>query len=104
MLEGAVQVTPQRFEYESESEASHYLGIYRRDHSWEAESHLRDFRLQEEPVCWMLLGYVPGYTTNFSGTRCTTKRWPARVVVATTASFKGVWRSSWPDDQAIAQD
>ena len=65
MLEGAVQVAPELLEIDVASGRFH--GIFRWDHSWEVEVHLRDFGLQKEPVCWMLLGYASGYTSSFMG-------------------------------------
>ena len=65
MLEGAVQVTPVRFEADTSTGAFH--GEFEWIHSWEAEIHKRDFGVQESPVCWMLIGYASGYTSAFMG-------------------------------------
>jgi DNA-binding NtrC family response regulator len=65
MLEGAVQVTPLRFE--ADPQAGHFDGEFQWVHSWEAEVHQRDFGLQHDPVCWMLIGYASGYTSAFMG-------------------------------------
>ncbi len=65
MLEGAVQVTPEQLELDVAEGRFH--GIFRWDHSWEVEVHLRDFGPQKDPVCWMLLGYASGYTSAFMG-------------------------------------
>ncbi|QXL83758.1 sigma-54-dependent Fis family transcriptional regulator [Comamonas sp. NLF-1-9] len=65
MLEGAVQVTPELLQLDVGEGRFH--GIFRWDHSWEVESHLRDFGPQKDPVCWMLLGYASGYTSAFMG-------------------------------------
>lgn len=65
MLEGAVQVTPLCFE--ANPQTGHFFGEYQWEHSWEAEVHKRNFGLQTEPVCWMLIGYASGYTSAFMG-------------------------------------
>src|SRR5262245_34100443 len=65
MLEGAVQVTAEHFELDIA--AGTFNGIFRWDNSWEVETHVRDFGPQDEPVCWMLLGYASGYTSAFMG-------------------------------------
>jgi DNA-binding NtrC family response regulator len=65
MLEGSVQVTPERLDLDVGQGRFH--GIFRWDHSWEVEAHLRDFGPQKDPVCWMLLGYASGYTSAFMG-------------------------------------
>ena len=65
MLEGAVQVTPLRFEADATTGA--FYGEFEWIHSWEAEIHKRDFGVQEHPVCWMLIGYASGYTSAFMG-------------------------------------
>jgi len=65
MLEGSVQVTPELLDLDVGQGRFH--GIFRWDHSWEVEAHLRDFGPQKDPVCWMLLGYASGYTSAFMG-------------------------------------
>ncbi|MCZ2105059.1 MAG: sigma 54-interacting transcriptional regulator [Comamonadaceae bacterium] len=65
MLEGAVQVAPELVDIDVGQ--GHFHGIFRWDHSWEVEVHLRDFGPQQDPVCWMLLGYASGYTSAFMG-------------------------------------
>jgi len=65
MLEGAVQVTPEVLDIDVGE--GRYHGVFRWDHSWEVEAHLRDFGPQKDPVCWMLLGYASGYTSAFMG-------------------------------------
>lgn len=65
MLEGSVRVTPIRLEVDV-AKGSFY-GEFRWENSWEAEAHVREFGSQEDPVCWMLIGYASGYTTEFMG-------------------------------------
>ncbi|SDC80745.1 sigma-54-dependent Fis family transcriptional regulator [Paraburkholderia lycopersici] len=65
MLQGAVQVTPIRFE--ADPSTGRFYGEYRWEHSWEAEVHKRNFGPQTQPVCWMLIGYASGYTSAFMG-------------------------------------
>jgi DNA-binding NtrC family response regulator len=63
MLEGSVRVTP--IKLEMDITAGKFYGELRWDNSWEAEAHVREFGPQTEPICWMLLGYASGYTTEF---------------------------------------
>ena len=100
MLEGAVQVTPERFELDLE--AGHYLGIYRWDHSWEAETHVRHFGLQNEPVCWMLLGYASGYTSGFFGRRMLYKEVACHACGAECCRIEGRFQHEWPDGEEMA--
>ncbi len=65
MLEGAVQVTPLVFD--ADPATGHFGGEFQWVHSWEAETHKRDFGVQDYPVCWMLIGYASGYTSAFMG-------------------------------------
>ncbi len=102
MLEGAAQVTPQRFELDQE--AGHYLGIYRWDHSWEVDAHLRDFGIQSEPVCWMLLGYASGYTGAFFGRKTYYKEVRCRGCGADHCLIEGRFAEEWPDHEDLAQD
>lgn len=102
MLEGAVQVTPQRFELNLEE--SHYLGIYRWDHSWEADSSMRDFGVQPEPVCWTLLGYASGYTSAFFGRRVIYKETVCQGCGHGHCLIEGRFQEEWPDGEAMARD
>lgn len=102
MLEGAVKVTPQRFELDQE--AGHYLGIYRWDHSWEVDAHLRDFGIQTEPVCWMLLGYASGYTGAFFGRKTYYKEVMCRGCGADHCLIEGRFSDEWPDHADLAED
>jgi DNA-binding NtrC family response regulator len=65
MLEGSVRVTPIRLDMDIS--AGKFYGEFRWENSWEAEAHFREFGAQTEPVCWMLIGYASGYTTEFMG-------------------------------------
>lgn len=102
MLEGAVQVTPERFEYDAQT--PHYLGIYRWDHSWEVETHVRDFGPQEEPVCWMLLGYASGYTSGFFGHPVLYKEVACQACSGNHCLIEGRLAEEWPDAEMLARD
>ncbi|WP_292937904.1 sigma-54-dependent Fis family transcriptional regulator [Noviherbaspirillum sp.] len=65
MLEGSVKVKP--ISIDMDVAAGRFYGEFQWDNSWEAESHIKEFGPQKEPVCWMLLGYASGYTTTFMG-------------------------------------
>lgn len=102
MLEGAVQVTPVQFE--ADPERRHYLGVYRWDHSWEVETHVRDFGPQAEPVCWMLLGYASGYTSAFFGQPILYKETACAACGAPYCLIEGRPVSAWPDGEAMTAD
>ena len=102
MLQGAVQVTPERFEYDPV--APHYLGIYRWDHSWEVETHVRDFGPQDEPVCWMLLGYASGYTSGFFGRPVLYREVACQACGKDHCLIEGRLAEEWPDADALARD
>ncbi|MDE2371998.1 MAG: sigma 54-interacting transcriptional regulator [Burkholderiales bacterium] len=102
MLEGAVQVTPLRFEYDAQ--APHYLGVYRWNHSWEVETHLRDFGPQREPVCWMLLGYASGYTSRYFGRQVFYKEQTCQACGGGHCTVEGRLAEEWPDAEDLARD
>jgi transcriptional regulator with PAS, ATPase and Fis domain len=102
MLEGAVQVTPERFELDLEAE--HYLGIYRWDHSWEVETHVRHFGRQTEPVCWMLLGYASGYTSGFFGRPVFYKENSCHACGDEPCRIEGRFSHEWPDREELARE
>jgi DNA-binding NtrC family response regulator len=102
MLEGAVQVTPEQFE--ADVAGGHFRGLFRWDHSWEVETHVRDFGPQEEPVCWMLLGYASGYTTAFMGQPVLFKEIACQACGDAHCRIEGRPLGAWPDGEAMARD
>ena len=102
MLEGAVQVTPERFELDLER--GHHIGIFRWDHSWEVETHVRDFGPQEEPVCWMLIGYASGYVSAFMGRPVLYKETACCACGAPHCRIEGRPLEAWPDGEQLARD
>ncbi|MBY0454351.1 MAG: sigma 54-interacting transcriptional regulator [Burkholderiaceae bacterium] len=102
MLEGAVQVTPQVFEFDEA--AGHFRGCYRWDHSWEAEAHVRDFGPQDEPACWMLLGYASGYTSAFFKRPVLYKELQCAACGHSHCLIEGRFVHEWPDGETMAHD
>ena len=102
MLEGAVQVTPEQFELDIEAGTFH--GVFRWDHSWEVETHVRDFGPQDEPVCWMLLGYASGYTSAFMGRPTLFKEVACSACGHAHCRIEGRPLVEWPDAEAMALD
>ncbi|WP_243457534.1 sigma-54-dependent Fis family transcriptional regulator [Ottowia testudinis] len=102
MLEGAVQVTPEHLELDPAHGQFH--GIFRWDHSWEVETHLRDFGPQAEPVCWMLLGYASGYTSAFMGRPVLYKEVACAGCGQTHCRIEGRPLEDWDDGLQMAQD
>jgi hypothetical protein len=102
MLEGAVQVTPEHFELDLA--AGRFHGLFRWDHSWEVETHVRDFGQQEHPVCWMLLGYASGYTSAFMGRPVLFKEIACSACGDPCCRIEGRPLAEWPDGEAMARD
>lgn len=102
MLEGAVQVTPEKCELDVA--AGRFHGIFRWDHSWEVEAHVRDFGPQNEPVCWMLLGYASGYTSGFMGRPTLFKEVDCAACGQPHCRIEGRVLTDWPDADAMARD
>lgn len=102
MLQGAVQVTPERFEVDMDR--GRFDGVFRWDHSWEVETHVRDFGPQAEPVCWMLLGYASGYTSEFFGRPVLFKETECSACGAPSCRIVGKALADWPDADAMASD
>lgn len=100
MLEGAVQVTPLRFE--ADPSTGHFYGEYRWEHSWEAELHKRNFGPQEEPVCWMLIGYASGYTSAFMGRTILFRETCCLGTNAPHCCIVGKPLKEWPDAEALS--
>ncbi|WP_296663661.1 sigma-54-dependent Fis family transcriptional regulator [Paraburkholderia sp.] len=95
MLEGAVQVTPIRFE--ADRETGRFYGEYHWEHSWEAEVHKRNFGPQTQPVCWMLIGYASGYTSTFMGRTILFKEMSCVGMDDAHCHIVGKPLDEWPD-------
>jgi DNA-binding NtrC family response regulator len=102
MLEGAVQVTTESFELDIA--AGTFQGVFRWDHSWEVDTHVRDFGPQTEPVCWMLLGYASGYTSAFMGRPILFKETACCACGAPHCRIEGRPLSEWPDAETMSRD
>ena len=102
MLEGAVQVTPELLELDPAS--GHYHGIFRWSHSWEVETHLRDFGMQRDPLCWTLLGYASGYTSAFMGRQVLYKELQCAGCGQEHCRIEGRPVDDWGDGQTLASD
>jgi DNA-binding NtrC family response regulator len=102
MLEGAVQVTPESCEIDVA--AGRFHGHFRWDHSWEVETHVRHFGPQDEPVCWMLLGYASGYTSAFMGRPTLFKESACSACGHPSCLIEGRVLGDWPDGEAMARD
>jgi len=102
MLEGAVQVTPEHCEFDLEKGSYH--GLFRWDHSWEVEVHLRDFGPQPEPVCWMLIGYASGFTTAFFGQQILYKEVQCAGCGHEHCQIEGRPLKDWPDAAQMQED
>ena len=102
MLEGAVQVTPQVFEVDEAR--GHFLCRFRWDHSWEVEAHTREFGPQDDPVCWMLLGYASGFTSAFFRRPVLYKEVQCAACSHEHCVIEGRYAEEWPDGAAMARD
>ncbi len=65
MLEGSVQVTPVKVEFDMAQ--GEFYGEFLWKDSWESDSHVKEFGHTDHPVCWMQIGYASGYTSAFMG-------------------------------------
>lgn len=65
MLEGIVKVEP--IDLHIDVEKGNYYADIRWHNSFEAMEHIREIGIQTESVCWSLLGYACGHTSEFMG-------------------------------------
>ena len=60
-IKGMVQVKPRALEFDVKE--GRFYGEFDWHNSHEVESHLANYGLSDEPVCWTLIGYASGYAT-----------------------------------------
>ena len=102
MLQGAVQVTPRLLELDTAG--GHFHGAFDWQHSWEVETHVRDFGAQNSAVCWTLLGYASGYTSAFMGRTVLYKEVQCAACGHTHCRIEGRPVQDWPDGEQLASD
>jgi len=64
-IEGIVKVTPVRVNMDVANGICD--GEFLWENSYEADTHLEQFGLHHDPVCWMQIGYACGYTSTLMG-------------------------------------
>nr|BAA87867.1 positive regulator of phenol-degradative genes [Comamonas testosteroni] len=101
-LEGAVRATPEIFE--ADEQAGHFQCVVRWEHSWEAEIHLREWGPQDQPSCWMLLGYASGYSSAFFRRPVFFKEMQCSTCGHAHCLIEGRFQHEWPDGEQIARD
>ncbi|MGE4450968.1 MAG: sigma 54-interacting transcriptional regulator [Castellaniella sp.] len=103
MLEGAVRVSLLRFDVDLSK--GHLLCRVRWDDSWEAHAHAREETgPAEQPVCWMLLGYASGYTSQFFGRRALFREIRCAACGAPHCEIEGRFLDEWPDAGQLLRD
>ncbi|MBP0048911.1 sigma 54-interacting transcriptional regulator [Marinobacterium sp. AK62] len=64
-IKGMVNVKPVSLDLDVDT--GHFNAEFDWFDSYEADVHMQDFGLAQEPICWTLIGYASGYTTYFMG-------------------------------------
>jgi hypothetical protein len=67
------------------------------ENSWEADSHLQQFGIGEDPACWTLVGYASGYVTQFFNRLIVFAETPASPA-AMPIAIVGKPAEAWGDD------
>lgn len=62
-FEGLVKATITQAELDWERGS--FIGEVDWENAWEADSHLQQFGIGDDPACWSLVGYASGYVTQF---------------------------------------
>ncbi|QIL78790.1 sigma 54-interacting transcriptional regulator [Diaphorobacter sp. HDW4A] len=101
-LEGAVRATPLVFDVDEE--AGRLRCEVRWEHSWEAESQVREWGPQSEPACWMLLGYASGYSSAFFRKQVLFKELQCEACGHSHCLIEGRFVHEWPDGEQLARD
>ena len=95
MLEGSAVVVPLKIEMDVD--AGTFYGELRWENSWEAEAHVKEFGPQNDPVCWMLIGYASGFSSAFMGRFILFKEIECIACGASHCRIVGKPVEEWPD-------
>jgi len=66
-IKGMVKVEPKALDFDVQK--GEFYGEFAWYDSYEVETHIHDFGMASEPVCWMLLGYASGFATFYMGSK-----------------------------------
>jgi len=96
-LEGIVQVTPVRLEFNRA--AASFYGEFLWHNSWEGQWHRHHYGVHHEPVCWTQIGYACGYTSAFMGRPILYKEVECAGMGDPNCRIIGKPVEEWPDAQ-----
>jgi len=99
MLEGAVRASLKRFEVNLAEGTAHI--VVRWDDSWEAQGYDNS---ADEPVCWMLLGYASGYTSQFFQRITLFRETQCLACGHSYCEIEGRFLEEWPDGDLLFKD
>ncbi len=63
MIEGVARVSIVKSDLDLAN--GRFYGEFIWENSWEAETHVQDFGIGQDPACWTQIGYASGYVTAF---------------------------------------
>lgn len=94
-LEGMVLVEPVRLEIDIER--GKYYGEFLWKDSSDDESHIQNYGIGDDSVCWMQIGYASGYTSAFIGRPILYREVECRSLGQNLCRIVGKPVEEWPD-------
>ena len=69
--------------------------------SYEADLHIHEFGVSEDPICWTLLGYASGFSTYYMGHKIIFKETQCAGTGADHCKIVGKPASEWEDQEEL---
>lgn len=98
-IKGMVNVEPIALEFDVENKE--FYAEFNWHDSYEAEVHINEFGVSEDPICWTLLGYASGFSTYYMGHKVIFKEMQCAGSGADHCKIVGKTADEWEDQEEL---
>ena len=98
-IKGMVRVEPVALEFDLPDKQ--FYAEFNWYDSYEADVHIHEFGIAEDPICWTLLGYASGFSTYYMGHKIIFKETQCAGTGADHCKIVGKPASEWEDQEEL---
>lgn len=98
-IKGMVRVEPVVLEFDLPDKQ--FYAEFNWYDSYEADVHINEFGISEEPICWTLLGYASGFSTYYMGHKVIFKEIQCAGTGADHCKIVGKPATEWDDQEEL---